>query len=525
MLLVVLLAIALSWQVARIDRPFRGNLEGLQTGVPLEGARSFARYGFAASRGAAVVNAGRIDRASNRVLYANHPTGVLVVVAGALQLFGDNEWASRLVPALCALGCMILLAILAWPALGPTAALVAAGAFAFAPISLVFADQVEYIGSPLLLCALATIACWLRWRATAAPAWLAATVGCFILAALCDWPAFYLAPLLALHTLIAQRLNRRAWIEATMIGLLSTALFVLLVLWANWAAGASILSRVAARSSAFDDADQAITLARWLQWGIGHQYGLMHTWPLLILGLTGTALALLPRTRQTLGASAASPSVAPLLLVAGWGALHLAIGWQGNYQHEFWNLIVTPALALGAGAAVSWILNATLRARAMAAAPLVIVVLIAAFALTSRSIAATYSDEEYGWSADYPRPYAMRELGRVIRATASPTEGVLTAYQEGPQAGWAHPALLWYADRQLRVAIDTPEKLNAALGAGPYPLFFEQEQPDGPAPTWFVLHNSERSQYPQLSRELDTRFGPAVQHGEFVAYRLDRDQR
>ena len=84
-------------RVTVVGRPFIGNLEGLSATVSLAGARNYLRYGVWSSRGAPVINPGRVPE-EHWVLYANHPPLHPLAVATSMGVFGESEAACRLVP-------------------------------------------------------------------------------------------------------------------------------------------------------------------------------------------------------------------------------------------------------------------------------------------------------------------------------------------------------------------------------------------------------------------------------------------
>jgi hypothetical protein len=109
--------------------------------------------------------------------------------------------------------------------------------------------------------------------------------------------------------------------------------------------------------------------------------------------------------------------------------------------------------------------------------------------------------------------FTLESIGTTINQIAGTREGVLTSVDTD------HPALWFYADRQLRPAITSVEALDRALGPGEYLVFYDYRQRDGPAPTWFVMPAAHHAGLRELADVLDRRY-PRREMKGVVVYRL-----
>ena len=352
----------------------------------------------------------------------------------------------------------------------------------------------------LQVIATATVAAYVRWTEGGGRRWAWTCAACFVLGALSDWPIFYLVPIMGVHAWLSGRAR------VVQIGVLSCAtagLFALLAWWTAWSGGdVSVFHQFAVRTSR-----TGITLRGWFERVIVHHQGMLHTWP--VLALSAIYVARLARRAAAGDRPAIRDSVLPMLLLA-WGVVNLAIGIDGNYRHEWWSMMLTPGLAMTAALGLEAVIR-TLPPRlrvARIAAPLAVAAIVVFLAISAR---AAMAFTRYEWFRG--DGYTLEGLGRIIARVATPDEAVLTTVRTD------HPALWFYADRQLRVGVTSPAALDAALAPGPYVVFYDYVQPYGPAPTWLVMPLADRKRYPNLAAALDARFR-REDRGAFSIFRL-----
>ena len=498
-----------------LDLRFRANDESTACAPLLCTARNFLRYGPAASRFAGIINTGQVAP-EHWFVYAHHPPLVPLLIAGAQHVAGEDEWTARLPSALFSVGATALLMAMVRRRFGWRPAAIAGAIYAFCPMTLALGGMPDYVGPQLVFLGLATIECYLRFAQGGEGRWLIAACATFLLGALTDWPIFYLVPILCGHYVLTG--GRAAVWRAAPFALGAAAVLTALALWAQWAGGdVSILHQFRQRAIGnVDHTGAAVTPGAWIR-HIVLLNGRLHTWPVL-----GAALACFVvvwvackrEGRQVLRRHEC------LVLLAAWALLHLLIGRQSMYQHPWWHVVLTPALALAAAMAVHWSIDRAmpnsggLRWASAAGIALVGLGWLAVSAATARA----YIQDEYNGAQNFG--YTLKSLATTIRQVAAPDEGVLTSAFSDRKQLINEPPLWYYADRQLRPAIVTVEKLNASLGAGPYELCYRYVQPGGPRPRWFVMPQAHRRVLGELAAYLDARFR-SRRLNDCVVYALD----
>lgn len=493
----LLITLVAGVRLAVLGRPFAYNAEGVAVHWVLSSARNFVRYGPLASRGAGVLNSGSVPP-EQWVTYAHHPPLTPLLSAATFAVGGATERMGRLPSAALSVATTALLFLFVRRRSGLRAATITGVVYAFCPMTLALGDMAEYTNAPLVFCAVATIALYVRWCETRRRSLLLASAGMFVLGALSDWPIFYLVPILAAHALTSRRasiLQAAAFVAA------ASVLLAVLAAWVLWAGSdVSVVHQLKVRTSADD-----FTLAQWFDRVIVHHQGRLHTWPVVLLSLAGVAHIV----RERIRAGSLDRFLFPALLMAA-GLMNLLVAADGNFRHEWWSMLLTPAFAvnaaLGAGAIVDGLPR---RVRTGWAASLAGASIALLFVAWSANTARDYT--RVSWQRD--RGFSMENVGRAINRTAAAGEGVLTSITAN------HGPLWFYADRQLRLAITSVETLQQSLGEGPYRLFSPYEQPDGPAPTWFAMPLVHRTRFPALTAALDGAY-PSHSDGETVIYRL-----
>ncbi|MBI5159851.1 MAG: glycosyltransferase family 39 protein [Micrococcales bacterium] len=169
-------------------------------------ARNTLRHGLVATRFAPVETLGDTP-GEPLVWYANHPALTSLLTALSIALFGEHEWAERVVPILFSIAAVLLLFAIARRARGPTFAVVAGVSALAMPMWTYYGAFVNH--EPIVLfAALALVAGWLALREAERFA-KATVVAATLLGTLDDWSfAFVLGPL-AVWALLDARARKR----------------------------------------------------------------------------------------------------------------------------------------------------------------------------------------------------------------------------------------------------------------------------------------------------------------------------
>lgn len=145
--------------------------------------------------------------------FIDHPPGVPLAVTLMFAIFGEHEWAGRLVPILCSLVSTVLLWWLVRSAAGERIAALSVAVFVFQPMELYFGRVIDHEACGLMWM-LTLLACLRQWQLTSDPRWQWAALGCCLPGMWTAWPVYILAGVI-FWLLIASRepkQKRMAWL-------------------------------------------------------------------------------------------------------------------------------------------------------------------------------------------------------------------------------------------------------------------------------------------------------------------------
>lgn len=490
---VPLVTLAIALRMIGLTTPWGADNLGTAGAFFSIAARNYLRYGYLAHRLIPIVTAE--GPPSPAVLYAHHPPLVPLLVSASFAIFGEHAWAARLVPLAATAMALTLLVLLARDLFGPRVALLTLAVASTLPLDAHLAAHVDVQGSVVLAFVLASLHALARQRYRRSLIWF--TCGVFA-----DWAALYLPVLLAIAPWpFGHRRSRRlmaVWL------LYATALFLAIATWLS--SPEAVVTLLHDRALSFhSDQGQPFGVADALRWIAG-----TYLWPLCTPGVVVVVLVW-SVTRVPALVRRPHPERIALLLVL-FGLMHLAIGFQGARQHEFWAHYLRPGLPLVCALTVD---------RWSAAVPagrlrlLCTTILLAALMLPG--IATTRRLAEHPISTRMADAgYTASELGRSIQTCTPRGTGALTSDYFGESA------MFYYADRPLAIGLVTPALLDARLerplydppgGAGA-----SYAVPTAP-PTCFVLPRTHERSFPELARALRSRF-PAHDDGAFVVFPL-----
>jgi hypothetical protein len=271
-------------------------------------------------------------------------------------------------------------------------------------------------------------------------------VAAFIPAAFCDWPAYVLIPVFAVHCFVTR--PRRDW--RWMVAFAASGCIVFVALYAyitlatheDWTWMADLFVRRSALVGG-----RTYTRSGWLAaaFATNRRY---HTLPLL--AVAATSMAVHAWRRDSAGA------VQVMWLLLAWALVYASIGAKALFDHEWAWIVFTPAVATAA---------ALLLARAPDRLAAIGVV---GFALwtTLLSYAALYPSHR-------DRPFTPMQMAQAIQSAAPQRTDI--ALIVGNEA----EAQLWfYADRPLRTGIWSVEDFERRLNDDTVDLVFNfDEQP------------------------------------------------
>jgi hypothetical protein len=510
-----ILLFALAVRVALIDRPFHRDPEGCGSFYGLL-ARNYWRYDLSQTLGVPVMSMGVHE---NPTFYPNHPPLVPLLIAGVFGVAGYSDyqsdrfppdWLVRLPTVPFTLGCVVLIWLLLCDRASPRAGLIAACLFAATPMTLVFGGLVDVISPQLVFFVLLTVAAYLRLHDRPSVKWLALTSLALLPAGLTDWPAFFLVPVLGVHFLLTRPPRQWGWIVA--FGLVSVVWFMIpyvqvVLVTHDWMWMKELFRRRA--MSNVSDAHATFTAWDWVRGALyGHAIA-RHSWPVMILGTMWVVWAL-ARWRSSLRGA----RVTGILL--GWAALHIAVGRQGVFVHEWWWWPLTPGVAMAAGLMLErvcqWLESSDFRAPRINVGLTTLLVLFAAWHTRQaflelgqpRGIVPSRPDVDY----------TIVEVGHIICASARPNEPVMLAENDPTLSLW------YYADRPLRTNVWDPYTFEQRLTDGSSELCFRMTERFDARPAAFVFPKAYRApKMEPLFEYLSARF-PLTEHEKFYVFDL-----
>ena len=338
--------------------------------------------------------------------YVHHPTLLPTLVTASFAIFGESEWAARLVPVVCSLVSVVLLWLLVRSAVNARAATLTAAFFATLPMELHYGDMVDFEPC-LLMCMLAVLGCVRAWHVTGRRKWAVLAAVCTMFTLWMDWPGYLfvlsLAGCFILRgwkgdagaTAITKRQSLRFGL--LLIGLvgISGVIFLLQIrhvrpdAWGDlWTAATMRLSSSTANNPATIVAHAAhFTLREWCVKvfdGIAADF-LTLPWLFVALGFF-----FLWRGRRT-DAGLRWCAFATVPMVAA-GVLYVVVLRNESYDHDFTTFYLIGAIAMAAGIGLEVLLRQLTPRRSGAAAHGIIALAVAAF-FTCLGVAAVARSE------------------------------------------------------------------------------------------------------------------------------------
>ena len=396
---------------------------------------NYLRFDWAQTRGMPVLTVGQHSTAPI-VFYPDHPPLIPLLVAPFYAGFGVGEWQTRLPISIMTIAAVYVLYRLLALTATRRAGVAAATVFATSPMTLYFGGMPDPTGTPLILFILLSVLGYLRFHAAPRLSTFMPFLAAFVLASLCDWPAYVIAPVFVAHFLVTRPRIEWRWILA--FGVAASALFaavyvyVALVTDSPW----TWMLPLFARHSTLGGV-QPFTLMQWF----GTAFALnrmLHT-PALIMacGLWLVIFGFRFRRPQ------AGATVARLLIA--WGVACILIGNTAAYNHEFVWIFLTPGIAVSTALLIEWLFHFTEQYRVAPVAGIGIALVVVMFATWTG-----YTTFRRLYPTTPAAPFTPMEMGQAIKAAApDPDDLALVVGGDGGPG-----AQLWfYGDRALRTNV------------------------------------------------------------------------
>lgn len=442
-------------------------------------ARNFLRYPWSVHHGMPIVAAGATPPGpADSSIYATHPPALVWIVAGAFRVFGESEWAARLVPIVFSLATFVLLLCLTCLAYGRRVAALAGLFYAVMPMSVYFGRMVDH-EAVCLFCMVAAASGWVlarghdrgwrRWGGRAI------VIAAFWLGIWVDWVVIIFAGLMAAWVGFAAIRKRGRWSDFFVIAIGGVAAVVTMVsfivyqgLGGRWG---DLVDIFLSRAEAHQDIKGAGTTEQWW-WYVSDNV----TWLLGILTIVGLIVTVIRRRRGAVAANSPderdervargrTAARTGLNLIALTGVFWLLVFWKQFERHEYWMFYTGPVLALLAAVGISTLVEIAWRARATAS-----VVALAVLVPVTVVVELSARNELFG-RIHQVHPLAIEDWKAINRLTR-PTDRV--AMYDDPfrverRGGYVFrnivpPHLAWYMDRRMRVVEDIRGLPDSAPG-------------------------------------------------------------
>ena len=349
--LVALLLLAAVLRLWDFTSPWTDDLRGQCGSYYGNIARNYLKFGYIETKAAPVSSINPPD-AAHFQYYLHHPPMTGWLVSLSFRAFGYNEWAARLVPVLCSMGCLVLLYLIMRRFWNTQTALTGLAFAAVVPMAAFYGSFVDVQGPIPLFFTMLTFYLYLRFderRTWGRWLWV---LGAFFLAALCDWPAYYIVPLIVIHHFFSKGAGphrpRRKW-RILLLPALAVVVFAGFAIYSNWVEFGEASLDVREMTSGFfyrafatrGDTDEAqFTAADWF--GRHSEYlHEMFTIPVLLLTVAGLLFHIYKVVSGTLERG---DGIVAIFLI--FGLLHVVIFRQGAFVHEYWGYYLYPAVAM-----------------------------------------------------------------------------------------------------------------------------------------------------------------------------------
>ncbi|MDF1564600.1 MAG: hypothetical protein P1V51_16265 [Deltaproteobacteria bacterium] len=305
-------------------------------------------------------------------LYTHHPLGMHLHNTAAYGLFGDETWVVRGVMALQGLLVVLALCVLLWWLWSPGAAAIAGLVYVAIPINAIYLNMANHSsgflawGLAALGLHLAALRALARGERRAARRWRLGFLLAFVMAALWDWPAAYLAAGVSLHLLGLAWRQRRQEGGETREHLLHLLVFLLVGL-ATVATHAILVELFAGGLGELASTAEARATPPWSRWAYH-----LRVVPPIAIGwfLLGAGLLWAARfARRVRRGEVRDRDLVPLIFGVG-GLIHyLAFPWSA-VVHSYWAWTMLPFFAIAAADLLpaAWPRSRATRASALALA-------------------------------------------------------------------------------------------------------------------------------------------------------------
>ena len=281
-------------------------------------------------------------------IYTHHPMALHAHLVASFALFGNHEWAARLVPFLYSLATWLLLLFAVRRFWGDRTALLASLVYALTPLNLIFANMVCHQQGGVFAC-LCLVYAYLRWFEGGSRQHAVLCMVAVTFAAQFDWPGYYVAFAVAAHCVIAgiRRTAPPHW--RWFIVLFSTVTLLNLLAFFGW---------IYVTRSGLDEMGEAFRLRNQAQ-SVGGYLALLARRILLLQGpilLSAAALGALAGLLSWKREGLRPRALFPLAFLFA-GLLQVTVFPQAAALHAYWIYYWSPAVAVMAAVGIESLID------------------------------------------------------------------------------------------------------------------------------------------------------------------------
>ena len=347
------------------------------------------------------------------------------------QAFGVSEWSATLAPIACSALSAGLLFLLAYRWWGLAVAALAGAFMVFVPMDAYYGRMVNH-EAPTLLFSLLSFYLYTLWKEKRSRGYFAALLGSLALAALSDFPGFFVGPWLAVYHFFSGP-RRTTWKASLALLLSSPAFFLAWTAYLRWISGSFeiLTSRFAMRTESW--APWVFTLGELYRLEFLRVRGL-YTPTLLLLAAVWLAFMAWDvwhgRDLRRHGF---------LAMLGGFGVTYLALFHQNAYQHDFVAYYLTPFMCIAPAWAVTLLAGRLLSPRPAVVALLSVIVFVPFLGEAMATLRQMYATRES----------AYVRVAQRLNGALPPGGKVLASVEDSTRNQW-----LFYLDRQTLPAAD-----------------------------------------------------------------------
>ena len=283
------------------------------------------------------------------MFYGNHPPLLGWLIAISFAVFGEHEWATRLVPLLFSLGGLVVMYALVTQHFDRGVGLLATLLMAVVPMAAYYLGAFPVVeGAHVLFFMLLSFFCYFRWIDSGKRGHFVGLALAVCFGILSDWPGLYIPLVIVAYHGFTQRRDK---LRALIILSAASVVFILALIWYlswlvhdPWIIPKAFLPwSIASKSGSPNTSSLLFTILDWITTVLGKHILYLYTPVVLSLAVSYLIVRWFRVGRSP------SPHRSHLVwMLLIFGSLHPVLGLRGAALHNYWSMYLTPGLVLAA---------------------------------------------------------------------------------------------------------------------------------------------------------------------------------